>query len=33
MSLTAKEFKQGMTTQEYLDRIKVNKEAILAVFN
>ena len=33
MSLTAKEFKQGMTTQEYLDQIRVNIEAILAVFN
>ena len=33
MSLTAEEFYQGMTTQEYLDRIKVNKETILAIFN
>ena len=33
MSLTAKEFKQGMTTREYLDQIRVNKEAIFAVFN
>ena len=33
MSLTAEEFYQGMTTQEWLDRIKVNKETILAIFN
>lgn len=33
MALTTEEFNQGMTTQEYLDQIKVNKEAILAVFN
>ena len=33
MALTVKEFNQGMTTQEYLDQIRVNKEAILAVFN
>jgi hypothetical protein len=33
MALTTEEFNQGMTAQEYLDQIKVNKEAILAVFN
>ena len=33
MSLTTEEFYQGMTTQEWLDRIKVNKETIHAIFN
>ena len=33
MALSTEQFKQGMTTQEYLGQIKVNKEAILAVFN
>ena len=33
MSLTGEKFSQGMTTQEYLDQIKVNKQAITEIFD
>ena len=33
MELTAEAFEQGMSTQEYFGRIKVNKEAILKVYD
>jgi hypothetical protein len=33
MALTAQQFDQGMTTQEYLDQIQTNREAILDIFN
>jgi hypothetical protein len=33
MELTAEGFEQGMSTQEYFGRIKVNKEAILEVYD
>ena len=33
MPLTAEKFNQGMTIQQYLDQIKVNKQAITDVFN
>ena len=33
MFLTADRFNQGMTAQEYLDQIKLNKQAILDVYN
>lgn len=32
MSLSAEKFNQGMNSQQYLDQVKVNKEAITAVF-
>ena len=33
MELTAEAFEQGMSTQEYFERVKVNKEAILKVYD
>ena len=32
MSLTQDKFNQGMTSQEYLDQIKVNKQAIEQIY-
>ena len=33
MSLTEQKFNQGMTPQEYIDQIKVNKQPILDIYN
>lgn len=33
MALTEDKFNQGMTPQEYIDQIKVNKQTILDIYN
>ncbi len=33
MALTEQKFNQGMTTQEYIDQIKVNKQPFLDIYN
>ena len=33
MALTVKKFSQGMTTQQYIDQIKVNKQAFLDIYH